>query len=109
MCDLKQTSSVDIKMACEDENGKPIGDSDGDCGYWMYGMIRTEQQSGLQASRRGDSGAPVYTLMPNINQVRAKGILSAGDHNREMYFQDWDTIDTLFYIYPRYCWDYGCL
>lgn len=96
VCGLKTGSSVPyLNVSCD------APDSDGDCNYSIRGLIRTTQVNGLTASRPGDSGGPVFSLMGS--GVRAKGILSGGspDSGATMYFQDWADVIRLFGCYPE--------
>lgn len=60
-------------------------DSDNDC-YTIHGLVGAAQVDGQIAARAGDSGAPVFSL--DGDGVRAKGVLSAGDGQSHMLFQD---------------------
>lgn len=91
ICNLRTGSSTNVRMGC--------CDSDGDSGYTVYGLIRTDQIDGSTAVRGGDSGGPVFTL--DGAGVRAKGIVSMSGGTTVMYFQDWADAIRLFGAYPR--------
>jgi hypothetical protein len=92
VCNIRSDYSVDIIVNCA------TPDSDGDCGYTIYGVIRSTQIDGATAVRPGDSGGPVFTL--DGTGVRAKGIVTAGEYSR-FYFQDWADVVRLFGAYPN--------
>ncbi|NIL57124.1 hypothetical protein HCB18_09345 [Salinispora arenicola] len=92
VCGLKQIRSENFHVNCS----KP--DSDGDCNYWIEGVIRADQVDGATAARGGDSGGPVFTL--NGSGVRAKGI-TVGGTGSSMWFQDWADVIRVFGAYPR--------
>jgi streptogrisin D len=76
-------------------------DSDGDC-FTVYDMNRAYQINGQTATRRGDSGGPVFSL--HGDGVQAKGIVNGfcGSYGSNcMYFQDFATVSNLFSVYPR--------
>jgi hypothetical protein len=89
VCGIKELWSQDLRMD---------RDSDGDCCYWVLGLIRSVKTDGAIAVRPGDSGGPVFTLMGS--GVRAKGITSAGSYE-DFYFQDWADVIRLFNAYPN--------
>lgn len=93
VCDIKEGYSTDVILDC----GTP--DSDGDCGYTMYGLIHSTQIDGLTPARSGDSGGPVFTL--DGAGVRAKGITSGVEGTAGFYFQDWSDVIRLFGAYPN--------
>ncbi|WP_175543530.1 trypsin-like serine protease [Micromonospora pattaloongensis] len=73
------------------------GDSDGDYGYIVDGLIRTTQVDKKTAAQAGDSGGPVFSL--DGSGVRAKGISSSGGGS-VLNFQDWADVIRLFGCYP---------
>ncbi|WP_257387779.1 S1 family peptidase [Tahibacter caeni] len=91
ICGLKTGSSQNISVSCS------TPDSDGDCGYTIYGVIKTTQINGSTAVRGGDSGGPVFSLMGD--GVRAKGSVTGGS-GTTMYFQDWADVIRLYSGYP---------
>lgn len=54
VCGIKQSHSRNYFVDCD--KGKQ--DSDGDCDYWMYGLIEAHRVDGGLAARVGDSGGP---------------------------------------------------
>ncbi|MFE7872012.1 hypothetical protein [Micromonospora humida] len=92
VCGIKQQSSTDIRVSCN------TPDSDGDCDYTIYGLIKSTQTSGSTAARGGDSGGPVFTL--DGTGVRAKGIVSGGG-GTTLYFQDWADVIRVYGAYPN--------
>lgn len=91
ICGLKTGSSQNISVSCE------TPDSDGDCGYTIYGVIKTTQINGWTAVRGGDSGGPVFALLGD--GVRAKGSVTGGS-GTTMFFQDWADVIRLYNGYP---------
>jgi hypothetical protein len=92
VCGISQDYSQDITVSCS------TPDSDNDCGYTIYGLIRCHQVNGTTAARPGDSGGPVFTV--NSTGVTAKGITSAGSGS-EFYFQDWADVIANYGAYPN--------
>ncbi len=91
VCGLKTGSSQNISVSCDSP------DSDGDCGYTIFGVIKTTQINGSTAARGGDSGGPVFALLGD--GVRAKGSVTGGG-GTTMYFQDWADVIRLYSGYP---------
>jgi hypothetical protein len=91
VCGLKTGSSQNISVSCS------TPDSDGDCGYTIYGVIKTTQINGQTAGRIGDSGGPVFSLMGD--GVRAKGSVTGGSGST-LFFQDWADVIRLYNGYP---------
>ncbi|HSX60388.1 MAG TPA: hypothetical protein VLF18_09330 [Tahibacter sp.] len=91
ICGLKTGSSQNISVSCS------TPDSDGDCGYTIYGVIKTTQINGSTAVRGGDSGGPVFSLLGD--GVRAKGSVTGGS-GTTMFFQDWADVIRLYNGYP---------
>ena len=92
ICGLRTGSSGNYSVSCQHP------DSDGDCGYTIYGLISAVQIDGGVAGRSGDSGGPIFSLMGS--GVRAKGVLSGGVGNSRITFQDWGDAIQLFGAYP---------
>jgi hypothetical protein len=75
-------------------------DSDGDWGYTIYSLIKTDQipvpEVGWAANPvKGDSGAPVFVPF-NASAVVARGSLSAGASGGKFYFQDWADVSRIY-------------
>ncbi|WFE63362.1 hypothetical protein [Micromonospora sp. WMMD714] len=92
VCGIRQQSSTDFRVSCN------TPDSDGDCDYVIYGVIKSTQVNGSTAARTGDSGGPVFTL--DGTGVRAKGIVSGGG-GTTLYFQDWADVIRVYGAYPN--------
>ncbi|MFF5071459.1 S1 family peptidase [Micromonospora olivasterospora] len=92
VCGIKQQSSTDLRVSCN------APDSDGDCDYTIYGLIKSTQVNGSTPAQGGDSGGPVFTL--DGTGVRAKGIVSGGG-GTTMYFQDWADVIRVYGAYPN--------
>ncbi|MFF5078286.1 hypothetical protein ACFY36_14635 [Actinoplanes sp. NPDC000266] len=91
MCGLRTNNEFNASYRLTDSDGDDIT---------VTSMVTATSTHGATASRKGDSGGPVFVFDADGRRVSARGVVSGGRLTTTLLFQDFQTIAADFGVTP---------